>query len=135
MKNIQEIKDGQNLVALIFSNHLKTGGVKFLTPQNYPLQVGLIEHKKDVEIQPHRHRNLKYNVNTTQEFLYIEKGKLEATFYNIQWKIIKKIMLNSGDFLLCICGGHSFKVINKCRIIEVKQGPYPGDQKAKIFMK
>ena len=41
--------------------------------------------------------------------------------------------LGPGDFLLSLTGGHSFEVLEDVRLIEVKQGPYPGDAYAKRF--
>ncbi|MDP3970718.1 MAG: hypothetical protein Q8P90_03385 [bacterium] len=134
MKAVNEITEGKKVYALIYSADMKADGVRFLTPQNYPLQVGLLEHPKGHKVKPHRHPSLKYNVSTTQEFLYIEKGSVEATIYRNDWTVLKKVKLNKGDFALFVAGGHSFKMLSKCRIIEIKQGPYPGDKKAKIFM-
>lgn len=133
MQTIQEIRDGQKILALVFSHKLRADGVKFLTPQTYPLQIGLLEHPQGKIIRSHRHRNLRYKVNTTQEFLYIETGKVEAVIYRNDWTIVKKVILNAGDFILSIAGGHGFRILKKSRIIEIKQGPYPGDKKAKIF--
>lgn len=131
--NIQEIKDKTKLLAIVFRKNLTTNGVSFLTPQHYPLQLGLIEHGKNKQVRAHRHPPIKYKVNTTQEFIYLEKGKVEVTIYANNWSVVKKTVLNKGDFILAVAGGHSFKVLQKCRMIEIKQGPYPGDKKAKIF--
>ena len=104
-----------------------------MTPHNYPLQIGLLEHPAKKTIRAHRHRNLKYKVNTTQEFIYMESGEVEATIYRNDWTVVKKVRLKKGDFILSITGGHGFRVIKPSRMIEIKQGPYPGDKKAKIF--
>lgn len=131
---ILEIKKNEKLFALIFTRELSCSGVKFLTPNEYPLQIALIEHKKGKEIRKHIHNpDIVYEVNTTQEFLFVEKGKVKATIYDEDWTVIDEIILSAGDFFLHIHGGHGFEVIEECRIIEVKQGPYPGDKKAKIF--
>lgn len=131
---IQAIVDGEQTMAIVWRKRLRAKGAKFLTPQTYTLQVGLLEHPKGKVIPAHRHPNLKYNVGTTQEFLYIERGQVEATLYRNDWSIIKKIKLNAGDFILTLAGGHGFKILKPARIIEIKQGPYPGDAKAKIFL-
>lgn len=133
MSNMQIVQDGEKTLALVFRNSLKADGVKFLTPSSYPLQIGLLEHPTGKAIRAHRHRNLKYKVNTTQEFIYIESGEVEATIYRNDWTVVKKILLKKGDFILSVAGGHGFRVIKKCRMIEIKQGPYPGDKLAKIF--
>ena len=133
MASVQTIQDGKKTLAIVFRHSLKANGVKFLTPQTYPLQLGLLEHPAEKKIRSHRHRNLKYKVDTTQEFIYIESGEVEATIYRNNWEVVKKVRLKKGDFILSVAGGHGFKVIKKCRMIEIKQGPYPGDKLAKIF--
>ena len=37
-------------------------------------------------------------------------------------------MLNLGDVVLFSSGGHGFTMIEESEIIEVKQGPYSGEQ-------
>lgn len=132
MDTISVSKDNV-LLALIFKKKIKADGVKFLTPISFPLQIGLIEHPKDKQIRPHIHRDLKYDINIAQEFLYIEKGRIEVTIYDNKWEIIKTAILKAGDFILFTAGGHSLITLKKTRIIEIKQGPYPGDKLAKIF--
>lgn len=133
MLAIREVRAGKKILAIVFRHALRAKGVRFLTPQSYTLQLGLLEHPPGKAIRAHRHPNTKYNVSTTQEFLYIEKGKVEATIYRNNWAVVKKVILKKGDFILSVAGGHSFRILKPSRIIEIKQGPYPGDKKAKIF--
>ncbi len=137
MKNndILEIKDKGKTLALVFSKNLKADGIKFLTPVSYPLQIGLLEHKEGKNVPMHIHRDLLYKVNTTQEFLYIEKGKVDVTIVDRKWNPVKEVTLTTGDFVLFVAGGHGVNIHKGTRIIEIKQGPYPGDKKAKIFKK
>lgn len=135
MNVIEKIEQNGTLFAFIFRKELAVGdGVKFLTPSDYPLQLGVIERKKGYGFRPHIHVDMHYEVNTTQEFLYIEKGILKVTVYDHDWKVIHTAELRAGDFFFSVTGGHSFEVIEDVRLIEVKQGPYPGDQYAKRFI-
>lgn len=134
--NIKVIKYRNKICALVIRKKLKAKGVKFLTPRDYTLQLGLLEHPKGTILKDHIHNpEVKYKVDTTQEFLYVEKGKVRVSFFNPDWKLIGKEILNSGDFILHVSGGHGFEVLKKCRMIEVKQGPYPGEKLAKIYKK
>lgn len=132
--SLEEVVYKGKTLAYVWRKKLRVEGVKFLTPVDFPLQLGLMEHPKGKVIRTHRHRDLRYKVNTTQEFLYIERGKVAASIYNNDWKLVKKFVLGPGDFMLSVAGGHGFRVLTASRIIEIKQGPYPGDAKAKIFM-
>ena len=134
MADMERIEHHGTLYALVFRKELAVGdGVKFLTPAEYPLQVGVIERKAGYQFRPHSHRDLRVDVNTTQEFLYVERGRLKAKIYDAGWKVIHETELGAGDFFLSITGGHSFDVTEDVRLIEVKQGPYPGDSYAKKF--
>lgn len=126
-------KNGQ-IFALVFRKSHRPDGVNFLTPDDYTLQVGMIEHPAGRHIRDHVHNpKIHYEVDTTQEFLYIEKGKIKATIYDFDWSVIKEVILEAGDILLQVSGGHGFDVIEPCYLIEVKQGPFPGDKLMKFY--
>ena len=108
-------------------------GVSFLTPNEYPLQVGILNHPAGTQIKPHVHRDIHYEVNTTQEFIYVESGRIEIILYDDTWDEVTRDVLSGGDFVLFVSGGHSLKVLEESRMVEVKQGPYPGDAHAKVF--
>lgn len=134
--NKKTIKYKGKILAHIFEHSLKADGVKFLTPHDYSLQLGVIEHPKGHQITDHGHNpDIKYKVDTTQEFLYIEKGKVLMKLYNDDFKLVKEVVLERGDFTLFVSGAHGFEILKKCRMIEVKQGPYPGDKMAKVHKK
>jgi hypothetical protein len=134
MLNQKIIKKGKKIIAIVFKKKLRAKGVRFLTPDDYSLQLGLLEHPKGRILRDHQHNpKVKYWVNTTQEFLYLEKGKVKAKFFDDKWTLVAEEVLTAGDFLLHISGGHGFEVLEKCRMIEIKQGPYPGEKMAKVY--
>jgi hypothetical protein len=135
MENGQEVieKNGQ-IFALVFRQSSRPEGVNFLTPDDYTLQVGMIGHPKGRHIRDHIHNpRIHYQVDTTQEFLYVEKGKIKATIYDYDWNVIKEVVLEAGDIILQVFGGHGFDVLEPCYLIEVKQGPFPGDKLMKFY--
>lgn len=122
------------IYALVFRKSHRPGGVNFMTPDDYTLQLGFIGHPAGKVIKDHIHNpNIHYKVDTTQEFLYIEKGKVQVTIYDNEWSEITKIVLESGDVFLTVAGGHGFEVLEDCYMIEVKQGPFPGDKLMKFY--
>lgn len=130
----REIKHQGQIHCIIFSHKLKADGVSFLTPNDYTLQLGLIEHKAGTIVRDHIHNpDIKYKVNTTQEFLYLEKGLVKAKIFTNQFELIAEVIMEPGDFLLHVAGGHGFEVLKKCRLIEIKQGPYPGPEHVKKY--
>ena len=58
----------------------------------------------------------------------MRRGKLRVDFYNSQREYVNSNVLEAGDVLLLIAGGHGFEVLEDIEMIEVKQGPYLGEQ-------
>jgi len=56
--------------------------------------------------------------------LYLIEGKLRINFYNNKKKYLLSEIVNKGDTVMLINGGHGFQVLKKVILIEVKQGPY-----------
>ncbi|EKD80032.1 MAG: hypothetical protein ACD_40C00213G0016 [uncultured bacterium] len=130
----REVKYQGRILAIIFSHNLKSKGVSFLTPNDYTLQLGLIEHPANTVVRDHVHNpEIKYKVDTTQEFLYLEKGRVKAKIFTDDFKLVEEVILEPGDFMLHVAGGHGFEVLKKCRLIEIKQGPYPGPEHVKKY--
>lgn len=130
---IREIKDAKKVIAIYFPSNMRVSGIQFLTPKSYPMQIGIHNHKKGKVVPAHFHPHLKYNVVNTQEFLYVAKGVVEMKIFTKNWKKKAHLRLTKGDSVLIVNAGHEVNLRPGCRVIEVKQGPYPGDKKSKIF--
>ncbi|HVD61867.1 MAG TPA: hypothetical protein VNC11_13425, partial [Gemmatimonadaceae bacterium] len=79
-------------------------------------------------IDPHVHNPVSRNVHYTQEVLFIKRGKIRVDFYDNDRNYIESRILEGGDVILLATGGHGFEVLEEIEMIEVKQGPYFGDQ-------
>jgi len=129
----ETIKEGGKILAII----IRSGKVmksQFFSPEDFPLQIGAISKTKGEKIQAHLHNEPIRTVRTTQEFLYLEKGKVKVSIYNNQGKTIAKRILKQGDKILSASGGHGFEILEDTVFFEVKQGPYPGYDKAKTYL-
>ena len=112
------------LSAIIYKYKKKfSKGVKFLTANSLPFQIGIMSHNKNHNILPHYHKKYKFSLNYKSECLYILSGKLKINFFNNK-KIVKTSLLQAKDLVLLLRGGHGFFVIKKCKMIEIKQGPF-----------
>jgi len=124
---IKEIKHQGQLLALIISNKFKESGIHFFTPNDLSQQLAFMKHPKGKTIQPHVHNPVKREVHYTQEVLFIKKGKLQVDFYSDKQEYLESRILEAGDVILLIQGGHGFKALEELEMFEVKQGPYAGD--------
>lgn len=129
----RRIEKNGKLYALVVPNSLFTDGARFLTPPESTFQVGVMERPMGYIVQPHQHPRVSLQISSVSEFLYIERGRVKAVLYDDRWSIVGEEFLSAGDAILLLAGGHSFEVIEPCRMIEVKQGPYLDTAATKIF--
>jgi len=128
-----KITANKKQLALIIKSGFQTKKNQFLTSKNNPLQLGILKFPKNYLVKPHYHRQIQKTTHKNQEFIYLVSGKIQVTFYHHQQKI-QTTTLNSGDILLQLAGGHSFKMLKPSQLITIKQGPYKGTKKEKSFI-
>jgi hypothetical protein len=134
MSDITTIKDGEHVIALVIPHDLPADGVRFITPQSYPFQVGLLAHKTGTVLKAHGHKKLKIETDVFQEILVIQSGLVAVDLYGLALQPLCSVELRAGDAILFVDGGHGVRMLSDARILEVKQGPYPGDKLAKVHI-
>jgi len=102
-------------------------GVHFFTPNELSQQLAYMSHPTGKKIEPHFHILLRREVEYTREALVIKRGILRVDFYDDIQEYLGSHILESGDVILLVKGGHGFEVLEDVEMIEVKQGPYVGD--------
>jgi len=128
MKNdVEEIKHDGKLLAIIISSLFQKDGIHFFTENNLSQQVAYMKHPKGKVIQPHIHNHVPREVHFTHEVLFIRSGSLEVDFYDDNKNYLESRVISTGDTILLAGGGHGFSVIENVEMIEVKQGPYAGE--------
>lgn len=123
-EDLEEIKDGDTLIAIIIRAGYHSPGVKFFTPSTFSQQLGLLNHKKGNVIRNHVHNPVPREVLYTQEVLIIREGKLRVDLYGNSSRFMTSRILECGDVILLAGGGHGFEILEDTSMIEVKQGPY-----------
>lgn len=125
---IETIVDGLEPIALIVRAEFNESGLHFLTPANFSQQVAVMSHSKGKVIAPHVHNLVTRQVLYTQEVLWIRKGQVKVSLYNSNRTFLCAPTLKTGDLILLCGGGHAFEMLEDSTMVEVKQGPYAGDQ-------
>jgi mannose-6-phosphate isomerase-like protein (cupin superfamily) len=126
-KAIEEIRHGNQLLAVIISAEFKEAGIHFFTPNDLSQQLAYMSHPAGKVIQPHVHNPVPREVHYTQEVLLIRSGRLRVDFYSDDREYLESRVLNALDVILLVQGGHGFEMLEAAEIIEVKQGPYVGE--------
>lgn len=124
---IEYVKKEEKTLAIIIRDGHRAEGVEFLTPDEYSQQLAYMHHTKGKKIEAHIHNEVHRSIHLTQEVLVLKRGTIRVDFYDEDQKYLESRMLQAGDIILLVSGGHGFEVIEEVEMIEIKQGPYAGD--------
>ena len=122
---IEKILHKKKLFALIVRRQFrKKSGINFFTSKEATQQFGFMKHKKNHIIKPHKHNKRLTRILRTTEVILLLKGTLRVDFYNDKKSYLFSKIINEGDIIMLVHGGHGFKILKNAEMIEVKQGPY-----------
>ena len=135
MSKIEEITKDAKILALIIRDGYTCEGVDFITPDEYSQQVAYMHHPAGKVIDAHIHNLVHRDVVLTQEVLFIKRGILRVDFYDEYEEYLESKNLYPGYIILLVSGGHGFRALDEVEMVEVKQGPYVGNDDKKRFEK
>lgn len=126
--SIERIRHGELELALIIRRSFRKEGIEFFTPGTYSQQIGYMNRPAGYVIAPHVHKPVKREVQFTKEVLFVKSGRVRVDFYSDDQTYLESTVLEEGDVILLAYGGHGFEMLEPTEMIEVKQGPYAGEQ-------
>jgi mannose-6-phosphate isomerase-like protein (cupin superfamily) len=130
---VETIRHEDVLLAIIVRSSFREPGVHFFTPPAFSQQLGFMRHPAGKSIPPHVHNEVRREVRATQEVLFVRSGRLRVDFYDERQEYVDSRYLGAGDVILLVRGGHGFEVLEEVEMIEVKQGPYSGDNDKRLL--
>jgi hypothetical protein len=131
--HVEQIFDDYRMIAIIVYAEYDQEGIEFFTPHNFSQQLAFMNRPKGYRICAHIHKPVPRNVRYTQETLLIRSGKVKINFYSEKCKYLCSRELSIGDVILLVSGGHEFEMLEDTSMIEVKQGPYAGNEDKEKF--
>jgi hypothetical protein len=131
---IETVKHHDQLLAIIISNRFSEPGIHFFTENQLSQQLAYMRHPAGKLIDPHVHNPVPREVHYTQEVLFIKRGKVRVDFYSNDQEFLESRVLETGDTILLATGGHGFEMLEETEMIEVKQGPYAGEEDKTRFV-
>lgn len=124
---IEHVTHGDQTLAIIIRANFKKEGIEFVTPDDYSQQLAYMNRPEGYRIQPHVHNPVRRELNDTMEVLFIRNGRVRIDFYDQDQNYLKDGEVATGDTVLLASGGHGFTMLEPTEMIEVKQGPYAGE--------
>jgi mannose-6-phosphate isomerase-like protein (cupin superfamily) len=131
---IEKVERDKITYAIIIRRDFSSPGISFVTPDEYSQQLAYMQHPKGKIISPHIHNPVVREIKYTQEVLVIKSGKLRVDLYDSTQHYLESKILEKGDIILLVAGGHGFEVLESIDMIEIKQGPYQGEEDKTRFM-
>lgn len=125
---VEKFVHNGEMYALIVRNEYSHPGISFFTSGELSQQLAYMRHPAGKIIDAHFHNPVPRTVAYSQETLFIKRGRLRVDFFDEKQTYLESRELTAGDVILLIKGGHGFEVLEELEMIEVKQGPYAGDQ-------
>ncbi|MFH1835702.1 MAG: hypothetical protein ABH851_05900 [Methanobacteriota archaeon] len=130
---VDEISRGGDLIAIVIPTDYSAEDTRFFTPPDFSQQLAFIRKKAGTGIKEHTHKPNERIVTFTQEVLVVRKGRVKVNLFDKDKVFICDRILTEGDVILLVSGGHGFEFLEDTELIEVKQGPYSGDDDKERF--
>lgn len=102
-----------------------------LTPDQWPLQVVLMRGHPDDGAAPHYHPLEQASpMPARHQVLICHSGAARVGVFGVDGEPVEDVILRAGDMIL-LQEGHAVRYLEpKTRVVEIKQGPYPGTDEA-----
>ncbi len=123
---------GQHIATIIRADFLPSK-TTFVTPDSYYQQAGYVVYPQGGEVKRHIHLPLQRHLVGTPETLIIRKGCAEVSLYSMDKQYLSTVVLEEGDVILLVSGGHGIKFREDTVICEIKQGPFTGLKEKELF--
>ena len=124
--NIDHITWNDQRIATIIRRDYMPEETTFVSPDSYYQQLGFVVYPKDGVVPRHSHLPLQRHLVGTPETLLIRKGRAEVELYAIDKSPLGVWLLEEGDMIQLVAGGHCFRCLADTIFLEIKQGPYTG---------
>ncbi len=132
--SMEYIKTQDNVLTSIIIRHdYRPTGTTFVTSPDLAQQVGFVVYPQGGVIKRHIHKYVDRRNISSSEALIVRQGKLEIDIYDQHQSLVATRILETGDFVLMVSGGHGFRVIEDAILLEIKLGPYGGAEDKELF--
>lgn len=120
----------QKVLHIIHHNSDSIAPRQDLASPEESLQVAAIKLPLGKKVRPHKHLAHPRTANQVQEAWIVARGKIKATYYDINNLVISEHILEAGDCSVTFAGAHTYEPLEENTLVyETKTGPYLGQDK------
>lgn len=129
-EKIFSLAEPDALLHVIYSIDSLSNAREDLSPDDQFLQISAMRLPCGKGVDPHKHLENRRVSDITQESIIVISGSVEASYFDIDARLLHKRVLHAGDCTVTFRGGHAFMSLSDdTRLYEVKNGPYLGHVK------
>jgi hypothetical protein len=133
MTDVERITAHGTTLAVIIRSTVAPAATTFFTPPEYKQQVGFVVYGAGGAVERHTHLPLERHLVGTSEVIVVRSGRCELDVYDDDRVLVATRVLETGDVMLMVGGGHGFRMLEDTVLLEVKQGPYTGMDEKERF--
>ncbi|MBU0548939.1 MAG: glycosyltransferase, partial [Candidatus Omnitrophica bacterium] len=123
--------DTEEDIALVLRRDVEFEKFRVVTLPDNALNIGTKSPKQGERDRPHIETPIE---KPRETMIFMVRGKANCYLYTTKGEYIGEPVLEAGDKIILLAG-HKVEFIGKDnKMIEVAEGPYPGPDKAKIFL-
>jgi len=84
-------------------------------------------------LQAHEHLKVPRQATHTQEVIVVQRGRVRTTVFDAAHRLVGTVDLGPGEAMVLLAGGHGYEILeNDTRVLEIKNGPYPGAEADRV---
>ena len=123
--------DGIKYAEIIWGD-TRVAETTFFSPPESSFQFGLLAHRAGFVEAPHYHKPVTRTIGDLQQMFVVQRGVVAVSLYDDDGRLLRDIVLRTGDAIVLIHGVHAIRVLEDMQCISVKQGPFLGTEHDKI---
>ena len=133
--NVEKLESDGNIIAIIIRSDCQVKGFEVATEPAELLQVGINQREagESCDIHLHPREELVSRSSIGSEIIHVIDGLVEIQITDVSKKHTQEVLLRTGDTAI-LYSAHGVTYLEKTRVLEIKEGPYPGPEKDKIFL-
>ncbi len=130
---VEVISANDQILCYVIRKDTRPEKTTFITPPDGKQQVGFIVYPKGGVIARHFHNPLERHIIGMAEVVVVRSGHCQIEVYDDSLKLVATRDLYQGDVVLMVGGGHGFQIKEDTVLLEIKQGPYLGEDDKELF--
>lgn len=135
MSSVERIEERGRTLAIIVRSEFEEAGTTGFTPPEFPLQLMIMVKREGEIAEGHFHKPASVSKKIKEsrhEIIHLISGQVRVDIFWLDGKLVDQVVLNNGDTIL-LTAGHKMEYLKDSKILEIKEGPYPGSNMDKYF--